>query len=70
MISEKRISKAYNEGFNAYLVTKGNPERTMNPYTRQTSQWKSWNKGWNQARRDSKAIVKNTNHIHNHLTKA
>jgi len=54
MISEHRTNRAYSEGFTAWVATKGHPERTMNPYSRNTAQWKQWNLGWNDARRENK----------------
>ena len=50
--------KAYKEGFDAwdaYLVTNKKPG---NPYEKDTDQWYSWNKGWNENDNECKLKAK------------
>jgi len=51
MISEARVSKAYTEGSVSWKATKGVPSLTMNRFTRNTSEWREFNKGWNDTRK-------------------
>ena len=40
---------AYEQGFGAYKDYVQGGKRTANPYTANSNEWYSWNKGWNAA---------------------
>ncbi len=41
--------KAYQEGNTSCLAFNGDPKAVENPYETDTPEWRSWNRGWNDA---------------------
>lgn len=39
--------KAYQEGQKSCIGSDGVPEAVCNPYPKDTPEWRSWNRGWN-----------------------
>ena len=51
-----KYREAYEQGYNAWWATNGNPWCTKNPYSKDSRKYREFNSGWNDARRAKNSI--------------